>query len=222
MKRKDFLRKGIVGLSTIVAVPVLVSSCDEEVNPSCPQTPEEIVGPFPIKTPADLVRENIIGNRSGIPLLIEFTIQNSSDGCNPLSGVFVDLWQCDANGNYSEYADQIDGDFTSESFLRGRQTTDNNGKASFISVYPGWYPGRAPHLHVEILNSSGRSLLATQIAFPENISNEVYATSGYNGTADTTNASDQSFSDTLEENMSTVTGNITDGYTLTKVINVSA
>ena len=126
MKRKDFLRKGIVGLSTIVAVPVLVSSCDEEVNPSCPQTPDEIVGPFPIKTPADLVRENIIGNRSGIPLLIEFTIQNSSDGCNPLAGVSVDLWQCDANGNYSEYADQIDGNFTSESFLRGRQTTDNN------------------------------------------------------------------------------------------------
>ena len=145
----------------------LITSCDNNTDPNCPQTPDEIVGPFPIKTPADFVRENIIGNRAGIPLLIEFTILNSSDSCSPIEGVFVDLWQCDADGNYSEYDGQIDGDFTSEHFLRGRQTTDANGKASFISIYPGWYPGRAPHLHLEVLNSNEKSLLATQIAFPE-------------------------------------------------------
>lgn len=220
MKRKDFLKRGIVGLGSIVAIPVLTTSC-EETNENCPQTPDEIKGPFPIKTPADWVRENIIGNRAGIPLLIEFTIINSGDNCTPLSGVFVDLWHCDASGNYSEYDGQIDGDFTSEHFLRGRQTTDANGKASFISIYPGWYPGRAPHLHLEIKNSSGRSLLATQLAFPENISNEVYATNGYKGTFDTSNATDGSFSDSLDENMTTVSGNVTDGYTLTKTINVS-
>ena len=169
MDRKKFLKKGALGLGTIIAIPTLISSCgkdDESTNPTaCVDSPEETAGPFPIKTPAQLVRENIIGNRVGIPLMITLNIQNTNNNCNPIEGALVDIWHCDAQGNYSEYDGQLDGDFTQESFLRGRQVTDSSGNASFISIFPGWYPGRTPHIHVEIKSSDGNSLLITQISW---------------------------------------------------------
>lgn len=228
MKRKEFLRNGLVGLTSIVAVPTLLASCSDDDNNgndnpdpnACVQSPVETAGPFPIRTPAELVRENIIGNRTGVPLLFTLTIQNTNNNCNPLAGVLVDVWHCDAQGNYSEYSGQLDGDFTSENFLRGRQTTDANGNASFISIFPGWYPGRTPHIHVEVKSATGNSLLITQISWSNEISNTVYATAGYNGNLDTTNANDGIVSDAnLADSL---TGNTTDGYTLTKVIKVNA
>ena len=224
MKRKDFLNKSIFGAGSIIALPVALSSCAEEdtVNPdgdgSCSVSPRETAGPFPIKTPADLARANIIADRAGIALLMNIQIQNSNNDCEPLAGVLVDVWHCDAQGNYSEY-----GDFEDQSFLRGRQTTDANGRVSFISIYPGWYPGRAPHIHIEILEEGGNSLLISQIAFPEDISEAVYSADGYNGTADTSNSGDGIFRDSLSENMTdAMEGNNVDGYTLEKVIVVSA
>lgn len=225
MKRKDFIRGGIVGLSAITAAPLLITSCGKDENENndpnaCAQSPEETAGPFPIKTPAQLVRENIIGNRTGVALMFNIIVQNVNNNCAPLEGVLVDVWHCDAKGNYSEYSGQLDGDFTSENFLRGRQTTGSDGNASFISIFPGWYPGRTPHIHLEVKNASGSSLLISQISWDENISKTVYATAGYNGDADTTNANDGIVSNAnLADSL---TGNPTDGYILTKTIKVRA
>jgi len=228
MNRKKFLKNGFVGMGVIIAVPTILTSCNKDddtpvVDPNaCAISPAETAGPFPIMTPADWVRENIIGDRVGIPLMITIKVENTNNNCAPLAGVLVDIWHCDAKGNYSEYSGQIEGDFTSQHFLRGRQTTDANGKTSFISIYPGWYPGRAPHLHLEIKSSSGQSLLITQAAFPEDISNTVYATPGYNGNFDTSNSADGAFEDSLNRNSATtVTGNTTDGYTLNETIKVA-
>ena len=225
MDRKKFLRNSVAGLGSIIAIPTMISSCKKEemIDPNaCADSPTETAGPFPIKTPADWIRENIVGDRTGVALMINITIQNTNSNCSPLEGALVDLWQCDAKGNYSEYNGQLDGDFTNQHFLRGRQTTNAEGKASFISIYPGWYPGRAPHLHLEILGSSGNSLLTTQIAFPEDISNEVYATQAYKGNFDTSNSDDGVFDGSLARNMAdSVTGNTTDGYILNKIIKVA-
>lgn len=214
-------------MGTIMTVPTLISSCSNENNEkgitdsnSCIVSPTETAGPFPNKTPADLVRENIVGNRTGVPLLINFKIQNANDNCAVLPNVLVDIWHCDAKGNYSEYNNQLDGDFTSENFLRGRQRTDANGNVSFISVFPGWYPGRTPHIHVEVKSNTGSSLLITQVSWDINVSNAVYATNGYKGNADTNNSNDGIVSNgNLADSL---TGNITSGYTLTKVIKVRA
>lgn len=223
MERKKFLKNGLLGLTTIVAVPTILSSCnkgDEPFDPdACVESPEETAGPFPIKTPAQLVRENIIGNRTGVPLMIMLNIQDINDNCNPIAGALVDIWHCDAQGNYSEYAGQLDGDFTSESFLRGRQTTDANGNASFVSIFPGWYPGRTPHIHLEVKNSAGTSLLISQISWDNDTSNDVYSTQDYNGDADTNNSNDGLVSDAnLADSL---TGNNTDGYILSKNIKVA-
>lgn len=229
MDRKMFLKKGLIGAGAIVAIPTIMSAIKKKgtnIDPNaCEVSPSETEGPFPIKTPADWVRENIVGNREGIPLLVRIKVENTSNQCKPLSDVLVDIWQCDAKGNYSEYSRQLDGNFTNQHFLRGRQTTDANGYVSFISIYPGWYPGRAPHLHLEIKNKSGKSLLITQTAFPEEISKKVYSTEVYNsrGFQDTSNKRDYEFRDSLDKSIAnSVTGNITDGFILTEIIKVKA
>ncbi|PWB26524.1 intradiol ring-cleavage dioxygenase [Flavobacterium sp. HTF] len=234
MDRKNFIRNGLLGIASLATAAKLLESCskddnngdsDSSADGSCMVSPAETKGPFPIKTPSQLVLENIKSDRVGIALLVNLTIENRNNNCEPLSGVLVDIWHCDKDGNYSEYGgtQMQQTDYTSVHFLRGRQTTDSKGEVSFISIYPGWYQGRAPHVHVEVLSNSGASLLVTQIAFPENISSEVYASTNYaaHGQADTANTRDNVFSDSLSDELGTLTGNLTDGYILSKTIIVN-
>ena len=219
MKRKKFI-KSLLGIGTIVALPS-AAKVNSSKNTDCELSPSETAGPFPIKTPAQLVRENIVSDRTGTPLVIELIVQGRTNGCSPLANVNVDVWHCDAEGHYSEYGGirMQRADFTDRHFLRGRQKTDESGKVSFVSIYPGWYPGRAPHIHVEVLDKDDNSLRVTQIAFPEEINSTVYARNGYNGKADTLNSKDGVFRNSLKDNMAdSVTGNTDDGYVLTKTL----
>ena len=234
MDRKKFIRNGILGIASLATASKLLESCSKndhddsgsgsQEDGSCTVSPSETKGPFPIKTPSQLVLENIKSDRIGIALLINLVIENTNNNCQPLSNVLVDVWHCDKDGNYSEYGgtQMQQADYTSVHFLRGRQTTNTKGEVSFISVYPGWYQGRAPHVHVEVLTTGGSSLLVTQIAFPENISSTVYSSANYSahGQADTSNTKDNVFSDSLSDELATLTGNLTDGYTLSKTITV--
>lgn len=125
MDRKDFIKKGLFGMGSIVGLSTAIVSCSKDAegspNEACALSPNETAGPFPNKTPSDLVRENIVSDRTGVALLMTLTIQDKSNGCAPLSGAFVDVWHCDSEGNYSEYGALVDKDF-----LRGRQTADIN------------------------------------------------------------------------------------------------
>lgn len=225
MKKREFLKKTLASFGTIVALPVM--GCDTKGatdgnDPACEVSPKETRGPFPNKTPADLMRANIVADRQGIALLINLKVQDQSETCSPVSGAQVDIWHCDAEGYYSEYGDHRlqEKDFRNVSFLRGRQTTDANGEVSFISIFPGWYPGRAPHIHVDVLQND-KIVLSTQVAFPEESTSAVYASRGYKGKEDTPNETDGVFRNSLAGNMAdAVTGNLSDGYTLRKVITI--
>lgn len=220
MNRKNFIRKGILGIGSIVALPTAFVACDkneDDTSSDCNVSPKETNGPYPIITPSALIKSSIVGDRTGVALLMTFTVQDKSQGCTPLAGVYVDVWHCDKDGNYSQY-----GSYSSANFLRGRQTTDANGRVTFLTIFPGWYSSRAPHIHLEVLSSTGISLLVTQIAFPVTTYTEIYASSEYNGNPDTPNSADGIFSDSLSSNMAdSITGNITDGYTMLKTITVS-
>ncbi|MBT8308021.1 MAG: intradiol ring-cleavage dioxygenase [Maribacter sp.] len=231
MKRKEFLTKGMVGLGGVVALTALANSgkksemAEGPVSEDCTVSPRETKGPFPNKTPADYVRENIIGDRKGIALLVTLTILNKNSNCEPLPDALVDIWHCDNQGNYSEYGGfgMQRNDLTQEHFLRGRQTTDTNGRVSFISIFPGYYRGRAPHIHMEVLNGSEKSLLVTQLAFPEDICDTIYATQNYQGPGYIPNSRDGVFGSSLKQNMAdAVSGNIKDGYVLEKAIVVNS
>jgi len=227
-----------------VAIAPLISCTDSTVDPTgtvtettpgsttgltsgtCTATASETAGPFPTKSPAGLVSNDITSDRQGNKLAIKITIQNKNNNCEALSGALVDIWHCDATGNYSEYggSGMQSTNYQSVHFLRGRQTSDVNGLTTFTSIYPGWYSGRAPHIHVHIYDASGKSLLVTQIAFPEEISKVIYAQGVYasHGQADTTNARDNVFSDGVSTEMSTVTGSVSTAFELTHAIVVSA
>lgn len=237
MERKDFLKRSFSALGIMTVAP-LIGACkkDEEVTSSgtgtgtttgsCTGTPTETEGPFPTKSPSSLVANDIRSDRSGVKLTVNITIQNKNNSCAALSGALVDIWHCDADGNYSEYGgtQMQSTNYTSVHFLRGRQTTNSSGVVTFTTIFPGWYSGRATHIHVHIYDSSGKSLLVTQIAFPADVCDTVFttATTYYKkGKQDTSNSADNIFADSLASELATVTGSVSAGYTLTHTIVVN-
>jgi protocatechuate 3,4-dioxygenase beta subunit len=222
MNRKEFLKKGFSALGFAVVAPFVISSCqktDTSDPTACTDSPSETAGPYPTKSPSSYVIKDIKSDRTGVPLTVNITIQNVNNSCAALEGALVDIWHCDKDGNYSEY-----GTLTAVHFLRGRQTTNSTGLAAFASIFPGWYPGRAPHIHVHVYNTSGKSLLVTQIAFPTDVCDTVYTTSSLytKGKQDTANKSDNIFADSLASELATLSGSVSSGYTLTHTIKVSA
>jgi len=243
MERKDFFKTlGLAGLA-LAGLKVLdacstddgtaaTATTNTDLNGACTVAPSETEGPFPTHTPSSLVTTDITSDRTGIPLAITITAKNTNDSCNALANAIVDIWHCDKDGNYSEYggSGMQSTNYTTVHFLRGRQTTNTNGEVSYTSVFPGWYNGRATHIHVHIYNASGNSLLITQIAFPEGSNSAVVqvnasAANGYTKgmSGYTYNASDNVFSDdTAGVEIATVTGSVANGFTLRHTINVSA
>jgi len=166
-------------------------------------------------------RQDVTEGKSGLPLALTIAVVNVRNGCSVVSGANVEIWQCDAVGNYSEYA-QPGYDGTGQTFLRGVQTTDVNGRVTFKTIYPGWYMGRATHIHVEVF-VNGAAVKTTQIAFPEDVSSAVYRTGFYasHGQNLTANAADNVFSDGTQYELATLSGDTNNGYTATLTLGIS-
>ena len=192
------------------------ASSDAATGAVCVVTPNETIGPYP--SLIDLFRSDIRESKSGTRLDLAITVVNTATSCAPLTGVNVEIWQCDASGNYSQY-----GSERSQTYLRGIQTTDANGQVRFTTVYPGWYQGRATHIHVEVTRN-GQSLKVTQIAFPDAINNEVYGSGVYasRGSNPTTNTRDMIFADSINSEMASVAGNPSSGYSATFTVGLAA
>jgi protocatechuate 3,4-dioxygenase beta subunit len=235
-RRKAFGLLGLGGVATAIGCgssttsPSTTSSGSTTsggtgTSSACAITPEETAGPYPdqlgmINTAA-FFRQDVTEGRSGVPLTLTLTVVNVNSACVPVSGLAVEIWQCDATGNYSEYA-QPGYNGTGQTFLRGLQTTGGDGRATFRTIYPGWYAGRATHIHVQIF-SSGRTLKTTQVAFPEEVSFAVYQTGAYavHGQNTTRNATDNVFSDGTQYEMATLTGSAVAGFTATLTVGIS-
>ncbi len=227
MDRHQFLKKAALGATAIISAVAAFAGCGSGNGPGsandgpCGLSPDETKGPFPNKASEDFVQTNIVADRKGVALAITMTVLSQKNNCQPLPGVFVDVWHCDAHGAYSEYGGMRmqEADHRHEHFLRGRQVTDQDGKVTFESIYSGWYPGRAPHIHVEVLDKNERSLAVTQIAFPEDVNTAVYATENYRGDANMSNERDGIFRDSLAKNMAdSMAGSVEAGYSLQKNI----
>ena len=224
MNRLEFLKKGFSALGFAVVAPIVMEACRKTTDTSdptaCANSPSEMEGPYPTKSPTSYIRKDITNGSTGVALAVNILIRNVNGGCSALEGALVDIWHCDKDGNYSEY-----GSLTTVHFLRGRQTTGTDGVAAFTTVFPGWYPGRAPHIHVHVYSATGKSLLVTQIAFPTDVCNTVYttATNFYTkGKQNISNTRDGIFADSLASELASVSGSISSGYTLTQTIKVSA
>jgi protocatechuate 3,4-dioxygenase beta subunit len=197
------------------AVDTSTTTTTTSTNATCAVTPSETAGPYPWRT--DLFRSDIRENRSGTPLTLTLKAVNVNNACAAVASADVEIWHCDAAGDYSQYGSQ-----TEATFLRGIQTTNAAGEVTFTTIYPGWYQGRATHIHAEV-TMSGRSIKATQIAFPESVNNAVYASGVYasRGVNPMSNAADGIFADSLASELVTPTGSPSSGYTATFQIGVS-
>jgi protocatechuate 3,4-dioxygenase beta subunit len=186
--------------------------------PSCVVVPELTEGPYYLAV--ELERSDIRTNTAdgatveGAPLTLEwFVSQADGSACVPMADVVVDVWHCDALGVYSG----VSGN--SGNFLRGFQRTDTNGKASFTTVYPGWYTGRAVHIHFKIrtdADSSAGFEFTSQLFFDDDFSKQVYSSGVYaqKGPQDVPNASDQIYNQSGGQTLLTVTQE-GDGYNAT-------
>ena len=141
---------------------------------SCPVTPRQTEGPFYFDP--RLARRDIGEGRPGIPLRLRLQVVGAAD-CAPARQARVDVWHCDAAGAYSGY----DGEGSAgDTFLRGTQFADAQGVAEFRTLYPGWYEGRAPHIHLKAFLNDGREL-TSQLYFPDDLSDRIYAEGPYAG-----------------------------------------
>lgn len=169
--------------------------------PSCVARPELTEGPYYLDdhlNRSDIRTEPSDGSVvEGVPLALTFLVSRvTSDGCSALANAVVDVWHCDAEGAYSGFQDRAAGfDNRDKTFLRGWQQTDDSGVATFTSIYPGWYSGRAVHIHFKILTqlASGREYeFTSQLFFDEDLTTQVHSAAPYNfkGTRDTLNSTD--------------------------------
>jgi protocatechuate 3,4-dioxygenase beta subunit len=138
---------------------------------SCVLTPEMTEGPYYV--PSEKVRRDITEGKPGVPLELRLTVVSAST-CKPIKGAVVDIWHADALGVYSGAVANNPG----TNFMRGVQKTDVHGLALFTSVYPGWYQGRAVHIHVKV-HLGGNVVHTGQFFFNDVLTDAVYQRSPY-------------------------------------------
>ena len=197
------------------------------------EIPDETAGPYPgdgsngpdVLERSGIVRSDIRSSldggttAAGVPMALTLTILDTANGDVPFAGAAVYVWHCDAAGGYSMYSDGIEN----ETYLRGVQVADSSGTVAFTSIFPACYTGRWPHIHFEVyptlddIGDSANAIVTSQVALPQDVSETVYALSGYEGStenlAQVSLDSDNVFGDdggALQ--LATVTGDATSGY----------
>lgn len=175
--------------STPVAPTGALRPADFDALGTCVLIPEMAAGPFPNRD--QLERRDITEGVPGRPVRLGLRVVDAA--CAPIPGAVVEVWHADATGDYSSYEDGGGGKDEAEgtTFLRGTQTADGDGILDVATIYPGWYPGRAVHVHVRV-RIDDELVLTTQLFFPDEVTAEVLATGAYaeHGPPDTTNDED--------------------------------
>jgi len=159
----------------------------QQALPSCVLTPQQTEGPYFVDerlNRSDIRPDPVTGAVSaGVPLKLSLQVtQVAGSACTPMSGIYVDLWQCDAQGVYSDVNDRNTGSTAGGSkFLRGYQQTDAEGRVAFTTIYPGWYSGRAVHIHFKVrtaLDGTTREQIS-QFYFDDALTDQVHALPPY-------------------------------------------
>jgi protocatechuate 3,4-dioxygenase beta subunit len=193
----------------------------------CVVRPELTIGPYFVD--GQLNRSDIRSEPSdnsvkeGLPLMLNINVASVGDNsCTPIEGAQVDVWHCDAEGHYSGVSDP-GFDTSSQQFLRGYQLANANGAVQFQTIYPGWYSGRAVHIHFTIRTkgADGQDYQFTsQFFFDDALTDHVHALEPYasKGQRDTRNANDNIFSGGGDQLLLNLQGDTTNGFSGTMSI----
>lgn len=153
---------------------------------ACVVRPEQTEGPYFVDEliqRSDIRSDPVSGAVSaGLPLMIGFNVvEIAGTACRPLAGAVVDVWHCDAQGVYSDVQDP-GFNTRGKKFLRGFQLTDARGQAQFTTIYPGWYPQRAVHIHFMVRSPQGLTSgyrFTSQVYFDDALTDKVHAQAPY-------------------------------------------
>ena len=241
LSRRDLLGFAAKGAASVIVSQSLLASCaaaatnatdttDTSSNGGTTSTPTTgsatcvltaalTEGPYfvdELLNRSDIRTDPVTGAVStGIPLALTFNVSRvANSACTPLTGAYLDVWHCDATGTYSDVSR------SSRKFLRGYQITDANGVAAFTTIYPGWYSGRAVHIHFKLRLFAGSTKtyeFTSQFFFDDSLTDSVYTQSPYSsrGSRDLRNTSDgiyNSLSTTDRAGLTLQTSKTTDGY----------
>lgn len=249
------LQRGIAGrrlaLGALAGLPLAMALPGRALAQAatCSVIPSETAGPFPANGAGRFmrsgpnalaltgivrrdIRAGVAGasaTAGGVPLQLHLKLVNSTAACAPVGGLAVYLWQCDREGRYSMYSPGVQD----QNYLRGVQATAADGSVAFTTVFPGCYPGRMPHFHLEVyrsLDAAGlpaQRLKTSQLALPREVCESVYANAAGYGTSvgalrDISFAKDGVFSDGVAQQMLALSGSAGQGYAAALTLGISA
>lgn len=157
------------------------------ILPSCVVRPALTEGPYFVdeKLNRSDIRSDPSTNavKPGAALGLTFLVSKVSGiSCAALANATVDVWHCDALGVYSDATDPTFGSTKGTTFLRGYQTTDASGTVRFTTIWPGWYQGRAVHIHFKIRTTAANgqsSDFTSQLFFDEALNDQIFTQSPY-------------------------------------------
>lgn len=221
------------GVDSVADATVTPSGGAKTASEGLAEIPDETAGPYPgdgsngpdALEDSGIVRSDIrssfgeyTGTAEGIPMTLELSIVDLANS-RPFAGVAVYVWHCDREGAYSLYSNGV----TDQNYLRGLQVADEYGVVRYTSIFPACYSGRWPHIHFEVypdeasILDSTNAIATSQVALPEDVCNDVYATTGYDASvknlSGVTLASDNVFGeDRGALQLATVTGGLEAGY----------
>ncbi|MEW6492441.1 MAG: intradiol ring-cleavage dioxygenase [Cyanobacteriota bacterium] len=167
-------------------------------TPTCVVRPQQTEGPYFVDEKlnrSDIRLDPSDGSvKQGVPLRLVFHVsQIDGRSCRPLTGAAVDIWHCDALGVYSDVTDPSFSTFGKKS-LRGYQVTDANGTVEFVTIYPGWYPGRTVHIHFKIRTDSASQRgyeFTSQLYFDDSLTDQIHAQAPYSAKGQRTQRNDR-------------------------------
>lgn len=186
------------------AVGTELTAADFASLGTCLLMTEKTAGPFPLDEQFD--RRDITEGSEGHPLRLGLRVLD--EGCAAISGAKVEIWHCDATGDDSAFIDNGGGkdDGPGTTFLRGTQTANDEGIVEFATIYPGWYSGRAVHIHLRV-HIDDETVLSSQLFFDADDTATVYEEGPYSdhGLPDTSNEADSIAGDVVKEGSLLVT-----------------
>jgi protocatechuate 3,4-dioxygenase beta subunit len=237
LSRRDLLGFAAKGAASVVVSQAFLSCATDSAtatttteddgttassSTSCVLTAALTEGPYFVDEKlerSDIRADPVTGAISaGVPLTLTFNVSRvASSACTPLTGAYLDVWHCDAAGVYS---DEAANGSSGRKFLRGYQITDASGVARFTTIYPGWYSGRAVHVHFKLRLFAGSTKTyksTSQFFFDESLTDTVHALSPYSskGRRNVVNTTDgiyNSLSSTEKTALTLQTTQSGDGY----------
>jgi len=221
-------------IATATSSSAALATATAAATGACAVTPEGEIGPyFTDDSASGYNRSNIVANldgtqvQTGVPFALTVFVRDSENGCALLTGAQVDIWHCNASGVYSNESSEST---SPDQWLRGYQLTNSAGSVTFGTILPGWYAGRTTHIHLRVRSSYSEASSTTdgtnttQVFFDQTLIDSLstsvspYSAEGVNPT---TNSGDRVYAtQTLGENLLSLSGSIVAGYTATFTVDL--